>query len=263
MTFYILFESAGQRTNDHSNDSMNAMILFFLISLFAFGEPRDNQHDIKRDGNFKRATGGRDVVGEELARLVRQATANKFSFRIGQYGVLYLHPAGQGNNALVYLNQAVRTFMTDPASRFTVQQVGITVDHLSRGSNYQTNFAVAGKDQSIETEGIGHSEQLLLRHLDTMLTYTRANTTANACPSHIVIYTLNAPCFWAGKDPTGCTERIFRSFDGVRSFRCRGANTQYVVGYRNDPSDAVHKANWTKGKRYLETRGITVVRIDL
>ena len=152
--------------------------------------------------------------------------------------------------------------MRKQALRFTQDQVATIPDHLSRGSNFQTNFAVAGKNQGWESRGFFHSEQLLLRHLDAMLGFTMANT-GNQCPSHIVIYTLNAPCFLPGRDPTGCTEQIFRTFDRVKSFTCRGTNTKYVLGYRYDPGREDFRQNWTKGKSYLEVRGITVVRINL
>ena len=194
-----------------------------MITFLAFGEPHVTQQDTKNGGNFKRTVGGRGVVGENLARLIRQATMTKFSFQIGQYAVLYLHPTGRRNDKLVYLNPNVDAFMRNQALRFTQDQ---------------------GPD------------------LDAMLGFTVANT-GNQCPSHIVIYTLNAPCFLPGRDPTGCTELIFRAFDRVKSFTCRGTKTKYVLGYRYDPGREDVRQNWTKGKRYLEVMGITVVRINL
>ena len=71
---------------------MNAMILFLVITVLAFGEPHDTQQDIKRGANFKRASARVDDVGENLARLIRQATMTKFSFQIGQYAVLLSTP---------------------------------------------------------------------------------------------------------------------------------------------------------------------------
>ena len=254
---------------------MNATIFFLVICLLAFGEPRIAQRDIKRDAiKLKRAVGGEDVIGKGLARLIREATMNKFSFRIGQYGVLYLHPAGERNDALVYLNLDVKTFMTNGRLRFTEQQVKTTTDHLSRGTSvvmngkpvFRTNFSVAGKKQNVlETQGIGHSEQLLLPHVEEMLDYTIAESNSKVCPSHIVIYTLNAPCYWAGRDAMGCTEEISRYVKRLKSGKCPGI--RYVLGYRYDPDPKAKGGqlayNWTKGKKVLQNNGITVEKVNL
>ena len=158
-----------------------------MITFLAFGEPHVTQQDTKSGGNFKRAVGGRGVVGENLARLIRQATMTKFSFQIGQYAVLYLHPTGRRNDELVYLNPNVDAFMRNQALRFTQDQ---------------------GPD------------------LDAMLGFTVANT-GNQCPSHIVIYTLNAPLL-----PARSGSDVYQNIDKYRFFSNIGLSISFFSVYQ-------------------------------
>ena len=197
--------------------------IFFLLSLLAFAKP-GTQQDFRSEAIHKRAVGGAPAdLSTQLPRLLSRATFNKYPF--GQYGVLYLHPAGAGAN-LVYMNANVNTFMQNSRSKFPAK-LG-TKNYPSGDTN--TNFAMAGFNNAMGLE-TGHSEYRLLKNLDAMLTYFMADQDGN-CPSHIVIYTLQAPCYWKEtiRSPKGgCTMEIVRRFNMAKR-RCPAA--QYVVGYR-------------------------------
>ena len=237
---------------------MKITILFSLSSLFAFAKATTQQHGFRNESQrpsasvnasvsaIVRATASaNDALSINLPRWLGGIAHQKYT-GYGQYAVLYLHPADAGDT-LWYTNLVVRDFMTKRRQHFTSP----LEEHIYPPNTDNTNFAMVGFNRRLP-KNFGHSEHLLLQQLVNMLTSFKGSK--GDCPSHVVLYTLQAPCYWKSVS-SSCTTNIVHHFKEAR--KTCGSKTTYVIGYRFVTTGK--EQDWADAEKYFKNKAPFIV----
>ena len=169
----------------------------------------------------------------------------------GQFAVLYLHPSDAGDKLQLIRNDEPQSDIPSP------YHIIVDKDTIVWPADSNTNIAAAMVQYG---RGLrGHSEYLLLQKLVNMIEFFKVKK--SACPSYVIIASLNAPCHKAAdpkRPPLGCTTEIINKF-GAAQLICPEDGTTYVVAYQQIKPE--NEDEWEAAKVELGKAGILLVQV--